>query len=670
MPQKASQLANKRPAWLSKSNLFHLNFYRVHLAYFIFTILLASVIMYGSTTNGNSGDAEAQFYLRYIDALFLCTSAMTNTGLNDVNLGSITAFQQVILYFLMAMGNVMTVSASTVYIRRYFVGKKIRDVYQHSKAAQDVAGDVEAQGERSRKNHPQETDGTTKVPRHHPSTQAIRRRQPNPDAEKDYYQAHHYRDHGGIPMPWQSRTVRDAFHAPFASVHRKPHDEPHDYISFQPALDFKGRFHSLDERQREELGGVEYRALELLSWLLPAYILFWTALGIVTLVPYSYYHSMRGIIDTSQPGNLLPGWWAAFVVTSAFTNSGLNLLNSNMVPFQTYYLVLIVCGALILLGNQLFPAFLRFIIWCMYKLLPKNSRMHHTVAFLLHHPRRCFILLFPSDATWYLLAAQLSIDFVLWAFFGILNIGLPAFSSISAGTETIMGLFQALAVRVGGFYVILISNIAPSLQIMYVVAMYISAFPILLSLRQTNIYEERSIGVDHDPEAESGSKSYLGEQISKQLAYDLWWLALAVWLISIIERTQIVYGGDYFTIWAIIFETVSAYGTVGITMGVPYDDYSFSGSWHTLSKLILICVMIRGRHRSLPYAIDRAVLLPGQELMDKMDHEINERGRGSHYREEEKEVRREEQGAQAEDAEESQDPQQDRSSDPPKKDDE
>ena len=127
-------------------------------------------------------------------------------------------------------------------------------------------------------------------------------------------------------MPWQSRTVQNAFHAPLASVHSKPHGEPHDYLSFQPALDSEGCFHSLDEKQREELGGVEYRALELLSWLQPGYILLCSALGIVILVPYSYYHSVRGIIDTSQPGNLAPGWWAAFAVISALTNTGLNLL--------------------------------------------------------------------------------------------------------------------------------------------------------------------------------------------------------------------------------------------------------------------------------------------------------------------------------------------------------
>lgn len=182
---------------------------------------------------------------------------------------------------------------------------------------------------------------------------------------------------------------------------------------------------------------------------------------------------------------------------------------------------------MILFGNQLFPVFLRFIIWTIFKLVPKNSEIHHTCAFLLHHPRRCFILLFPSINTWYLLAAQLGIDFTLWAFFGILNIGLSAVDSIPAGNQTIMGLFQALGVRVGGFYVILISNIAPALQILYLVAMYISGFPILISLRQTNIYEERSLGLDAEQSGEKkeGQKNYVSTHIKNQLSYDLWYVS-------------------------------------------------------------------------------------------------------------------------------------------------
>ncbi|CAD0112828.1 unnamed protein product [Aureobasidium uvarum] len=233
---------------------------------------------------------------------------------------------------------------------------------------------------------------------------------------------------------------------------------------------------------------------------------------------------------------------------------------------------------------------------------------------------------------------------------------------MSAGQQTLVGLFQSLGVRVGGLYAVLISNTAPALQILYLAGMYISAFPIIISLRQTNIYEERSLGIENDGDEDAdkkGEKSYISEHVRKQLAYDLWWLILAIWLITIIERHDIVAGGDYFTIWAIIFETLSAYGTVGLLLGVPYDNYSFSGTWHTLSKLILICVMIRGRHRGLPYAIDRAVLLPGEELMEKMDKEVNGRGSnkyGAKWQEEEQRVRREQEGSQAENQERGQDP--------------
>ena len=55
------------------------------MAYFIATIFVASIILYGS---GLADDAE-QVYggrLEYIDALFLCTSAMTACGKYDGDL--------------------------------------------------------------------------------------------------------------------------------------------------------------------------------------------------------------------------------------------------------------------------------------------------------------------------------------------------------------------------------------------------------------------------------------------------------------------------------------------------------------------------------------------------------------------------------------------------------
>ena len=194
---------------------------------------------------------------------------------------------------------------------------------------------------------------------------------------------------------------------------------------------------------------------------------------------------------------------------------------------------------------------------------------------------------------------------------------------IPPDTRTAVGLFQSLGLRTGGFYAVTVSFLAPALQVAYIVVMYISSFPVIMALRQTNTYEERSIGLDS---TSSGKGGHLSAHLQNQLAYDLWFLIGTWFLICIVERTALTQGHPGFLIFTILFEVTSAYGTVGLSTGVPYDSYSLSGAFHKFSKVILLFVMIRGRHRGLPLAIDRSILIPGEELLHKMDEEYNDRG--------------------------------------------
>ena len=421
----------------------------------------------------------------------------------------------------------------------------------------------------------------------------------------------------------------------------------------------KGRFHNLSREAENELGGVEYRALGVLTWLLPAYSLFWLCLCWVIIIPYSTRSTISSTIENVQPGDTRPEWWAFFIGMSAYTNCGLDLLNQNMTrklirtsllarvcwafelinstttAFASNWLILIITGATVLAGNTFYPIFLRFVIWVFSLLIPKNSKLHHSLAFLLHHPRRCFLFLFPRKNTWYLFLFQTGVTLLSWVAFEILNIGFgPVDPGIPPGQRAMDGLYQAHGLRSAGFYIITMTSIAPALQVYYIFIMYISAIPFIISLRATNVYEDRSMGVyDRDTgkeeQQEEGQGKEEGSSIQKhlqnQLAYDLWWIVLSVFLIAIIERTPLSAPAPGFSLFSIIFEVVSAYGTVGLSLGVPYDAYSFCGAWQVLSKLILITVMLRGRHRILPLAIDRAILLPGQSLMDRMDEQFRKR---------------------------------------------
>lgn len=647
------------------------NFYRLHLTYFVVVILLSSVFLW----NAGTGDSR----IPYVDALFLCCSAMCSVGLNTLSPGSLDGFQQSILFVLMLMGDLTLVTISLVVIRRYWFQKRMKDFVQHSAAGRRLAEDIERDSSAS-------TSSTQSTPL------LRRRRQKTSEAQREgssggkQAQSHAYSGnasgYGGFPSLWDS----DLWQKTFGALFQKTGDEQkpeHPYLSFEPPLDHKGRFHSLTHEQAREIGGVEFRALKLLTWLLPAYAIFWILLLIVVMTPYVSYTNAGNIIKSSPPSDLIPAWWSVFASVSAYTNSGLNLLNENMIPLRNDYLILIFTGMAILTGNTLFPVFLRFTIWLLSKVVPQGSETHHTLMFLLHHPRRCYLFLFPSRQTWILLFTQIAINLTAWVMYIVLNLDYAPMDDPSTplGLRVFQGLYQAHGLRASGFYIINISDVAPALQFFYLFAMYIDALPTLMSLRSTNVYEERSIGQDDDSKSQADlrqmehqpkNKVNLMDHLRRQLAYDLWWIALCVWFVSIIERDKLAPSpsaqitSSHQTVlaqphpafqqngmFAILFETVSAYGNVGLSLNVPYGSCSFSGAWQAGSKLILMAVMLRGRHRILPMAVDRAVLLPGEGMMEDLDKKFrsNDETEGDWERDEE-EIREEERGSDAEEGRE------------------
>lgn len=163
--------------------------------------------------------------------------------------------------------------------------------------------------------------------------------------------------------------------------------------------------------------------------------------------------------------------------------------------------------------------------------------------------------------------------------------------------------------------------------------MYISVLPIAISVRRTNVYEEKSLGIygSSSEEVEDESEpSYVGAHLRRQLSFDLWFIFAGFFIISISEGTRIQ-NDPSFTMFNVLFEIVSAYGTVGLSLGYPTINASFSAEFGVIAKLIIIAMQIRGRHRGLPYELDRAILLPSENLHQKelQDAEARARKRSS-----------------------------------------
>lgn len=54
-------------------------------------------------------------------------------------------------------------------------------------------------------------------------------------------------------------------------------------------------------------------------------------------------------------------------------------------------------------------------------------------------------------------------------------------------------------------------------------------------------------------------------------------------------------------------------GNVGLSIGYPGVSTSLSGVFNPFSKIVVCAMMVRGRHRGLPYQLDRAIMLPGRQ---------------------------------------------------------
>lgn len=212
-------------------------------------------------------------------------------------------------------------------------------------------------------------------------------------------------------------TIRNAL------TRDKDQDEA-PYLSWQPTLGRNSQFHDLTEDQREELGGIEYRSLKTLSLILTMYFWGFWILAVVCLTPWIINSSYGSLVDDAGQSR---AWWGIFTGSSAFMDLGFTLTPDSMNSFNTAVFPLLVMSFFIVIGNTGFPVMLRFIIWGTNLWVPRHSGLWEELRFLLDHPRRCFTLLFPSAATWWLFWLLVILNGIDLIFFIILDVSLSAF---------------------------------------------------------------------------------------------------------------------------------------------------------------------------------------------------------------------------------------------------
>lgn len=173
-------------------------------------------------------------------------------------------------------------------------------------------------------------------------------------------------------------------------------------------------------------------------------------------------------------------------------------------------------------------------------------------------------------------------------------------------------------------------EVNPATQLVYIVAMYLNVYPVVISIRNSNIYQERALGiysVPVDPDGGDANTANTGDgyklrrfstnnsifstpkrllpkrpgfyvmmQVQRQLANEIVWLIAGIFVVCVVEAKTIMAPAPV-TVLSVMYECTSAFGNAGSSMGFPNITMSQSAIYQPLSKLVVILLMYRGRHR-------------------------------------------------------------------------
>ncbi|KAK0624020.1 potassium transporter [Immersiella caudata] len=642
-----------------------INFLTLHYAWIIGCGILGLIVIYPF------GNVPA------VDAYFFGVSSSTESGLNTIDVKALKTYQQLVIYFIPIITNLGFIQPVVIAVRLYSFKRKLKGVKrekspqnssdattQHSHDGENakplVDSKLEGTGESERKPHimfspdtnlPRETDKGLYVPppperrskTGDPSTPNATSRHANHDDDDDdddedaikpipaegtadglmrrRHSAHEE------PRIFSARSLEKAASSLFVVSPAQVYERRSDVSALSRPLNLpslsktvtlgrNSRFHNLTEADREKLGGLEYRALKLLLPITLGYFFGLHLLGVICLAPW-IHNAPSKYTEWLASNGQDKTWWAFYSAQTMVNNLGFTLTPDSMITFRDATWPILVMAFLAFAGNTCYPIFLRVLIWILHLATPSTSPHKEPLKFILDHPRRCYTLLFPSRPTWILFAIVFVLNAIDVVLIIVLDLHNDEVASLPIGSRILAALFQAASSRHTGTATFNLANVNPGVQFSLLVMMYIAVLPIAISIRASNTYEERTLGL-YEPEMrsvdESSGRRYVMAHIRNQLSFDLWYVFLGTFCICVAEAERIVdLNEPAFSVFPVMFEVVSAYGNVGLSLGHPMVMTSLCGQFTTFSKLVICAMMIRGRHRALPYSIDHAIMLPHEE---------------------------------------------------------
>ncbi|KAN0032401.1 hypothetical protein ACTFIV_006295 [Dictyostelium citrinum] len=321
---------------------------------------------------------------------------------------------------------------------------------------------------------------------------------------------------------------------------------------------------------------MEYRSLGKLLVIIPCYIVTIYILGFISIG--AYIQGSESAKTIMKANGVNGWWWSLFHTFSAFNNAGLALFSDSLIQINEKYFLLITLSILIFLGNTLFPVFLRIILL----VISKFTKDPEPYKNLLENPRSIFTHLFPYKETVQLFAIWCIFNISQIALMALLDVNDKAFSNMGYSTILLNYYFSSISTRTCGFNSIDLNLLSESVLLLFVGLMFVSSYPFIISLRRSAVNNKYS--------------NQSREVMKEVLIRDIFVPYICILFIAIFENHLLESG--VITVFQILFEAISAFGNVGLSINITLSTYS---------KLVFIALMLAGKHRQLPESVDESV---------------------------------------------------------------
>lgn len=255
-------------------------------------------------------------------------------------------------------------------------------------------------------------------------------------------------------------------------------------------------------------------------------------------------------------------WFSIFHAISAFCNAGFDITGNSMVPFQNDLFINLVVSALIIIGGIGFTVIFDVSKNRRFSKMSLHSKLVLTMT---------MILLFLGTIIFYLL-----------------EINNPnTLGNINGGGKVVASFFQSVVTRTAGFNSVDTSLISDTSAFLFIIFMFIGASPgstgggIKVTTFGSIILATIS-SVKGERDVVAFKKRISNDVVQKSLAI----VAISITLIIIVSFILTVTEDAVFL--ELLFESTSAFGTVGLSRGVTPNLSS-------IGKMIIMLTMYIGR---------------------------------------------------------------------------